>query len=75
MKSYKIPVIWSVTATMEIEAESLEDAILKAEGGRLSTTPDYLDGSFEVDMALLESYGHTGGFCNVDKYAYPLDAG
>ena len=55
MKSYKIPVIWSVTATMEIEAESLEDAILKAEGGRLSTTPDYLDGSFEVDRALLES--------------------
>ena len=62
MKSYKIPVIWSVTATMEIEAESLEDAILKAgkptaprrcpaEDGRLSTTPDYLDGSFEVDMA------------------------
>ena len=30
MKSYKIPVIWSVTAEMEIEAESLEDAILKA---------------------------------------------
>ena len=56
MKSYKIPVIWSVTATMEIEAESLEDAILKAEGGRLSTTPDYLDGSFEVDMALLHGF-------------------
>ena len=62
MKSYKIPVIWSVTATMEIEAESLEDAILKAgkptaprrcpaEDGRISTMPDYLDGSFEVDMA------------------------
>ena len=61
MKSYKIPVIWSVTATMEIEAESLEDAILKAgkptaprrcpaEDGRLSTMPDYLDGSFEVDI-------------------------
>ena len=67
MKSYKIPVIWSVTATMEIEAESLEDAILKAgkptaprrcpaEDGRLSTTPDYLDGSFEVDMALLHGF-------------------
>ena len=64
MKSYKIPVIWSVTATMEIEAESLEDAILKAGKptapgrnfqlatlNRLSTMPDYLDGSFEVDMA------------------------
>ena len=67
MKSYKIPVNWSVTATMEIEAESLEDAILQAgkptaprrcpaEGGRLSTMPDYLDGSFEVDMALLERH-------------------
>ena len=69
MKSYKIPVIWSVTATMEIEAESLEDAILKAGKptaprrnfqlatlNRLSTMPDYLDGSFEVDMALLERH-------------------
>jgi len=60
MKSYKIPVIWSVTATMEIEAESLEDAILKAEGGRLSTTPDYLDGSFEVDHACLEYLNENG---------------
>ena len=64
--------IWSVTATMEIEAESLEDAILKAgkptaprrcpaEDGRLSTTPDYLDGSFEVDMTLLERHAACEG--------------
>ena len=60
MKLYKIPVIWSVTATMEIKAESLEDAILEAEGGRLSTTPDYLGGSFEVDHACLEYLNENG---------------
>ena len=55
MKIYKIPVTWSVIATMEIDAESLEDAILKAEDASLPTDPDYLDGSFEVDHAWVRS--------------------
>ena len=54
MKTYKIPVSWTVTATMEIDAESLEDAILKAEDASLPTDPDYLDGSFDVDHACIE---------------------
>jgi len=54
MKTYKIPVSWTVTATMEIDAESLEDAILKAEDASLPTDPDYLDGSFEVDHDCIE---------------------
>ena len=54
MKTYKIPVTWSVIATMEIDAESLEDAILKAEDASLPTDPDYLDGSFEVDHDCIE---------------------
>jgi len=49
MKTYKIPVTWSVTTTMKIEAESLEDAILQAEDASLPTDSDYLEGSFEVD--------------------------
>ena len=54
MKTYKIPASWTVTATMEIDAESLEDAILKAEDASLPTDPDYLDGSFEVDHDCIE---------------------
>jgi len=60
MKTYKIPVTWSVIATMEIDAESLEDAILKAWDASLPTDPDYLDGSFEVDHACIEYLNENG---------------
>ena len=51
---FKIPVVWTVCGTMEIEADSLEDAVLKAEDEPLPTDNDYLEGSFEVDHAALE---------------------
>ena len=60
MKTYKIPVSWTVTATMEIDAESLEDAILKAEDASLPTDPDYLEGSFSVDHACIEYLNENG---------------
>lgn len=60
MKTYKIPVFWSVMALMEIEAESLEDAILKAEDASLPTDPDYVDGSFEVNHSCLEYINDNG---------------
>jgi uncharacterized protein YqgV (UPF0045/DUF77 family) len=48
MKTYKIPVSWSVMATMEIEADSLAEAIEKADEASLPTDPEYMDGSFEI---------------------------
>ena len=53
MKTYKIPVSWSVTATMKIEAESMAEAIEKAEQAPLPTDPDYMDGSFEINREVI----------------------
>lgn len=50
-KTFKIPVEWSVYATVEIEAESLEEAVKifdKTEDEiPLPTDNDYIDGSFK----------------------------
>lgn len=50
-KTFKIPVEWSVYATVEIEAETLEEAIKifdKTEDEiPLPTDTDYIDGSFQ----------------------------
>ena len=60
MKTFRIPVRWTVTATMEIPAESLEQAILIAEDASLPTDTDYLEDSFEVDHARLEYMNDSG---------------
>ena len=52
--TYRVPVSWSVCATMEIEAESQDDAIANALEAPLPTDNDYLDGSFKVDEELLD---------------------
>lgn len=49
MKTYRIPVSWTVTATMEIEAESLEEAVLIAEDSPLPTDSYYVESSFQID--------------------------
>ena len=54
VKEYRIPVSWSVCATMTIEAESLEDALEAAQDAPLPTDSDYLEGSFKVDEELLD---------------------
>lgn len=48
MKTYKIPVVWQMYGYVEVEAESLDEAIQKAQDAPL---PDgsYVEGSFEVD--------------------------
>ena len=51
---YKIPVEWTVSAIMEVEADSLEAAILKADDMPLPTDTDYIDGSFKVNHEMLE---------------------
>ena len=60
MKTFRIPVSWTVTATMEIPAESLEQAILIAEDASLPTDTDYLEDSFKVDHAHLEYMNDNG---------------
>ena len=51
MKTYKIPVFWSVYADMQIEAKTLRDAIKKANELELPQGT-YLEDSFAVDQEL-----------------------
>lgn len=53
MKTYKIPVTWTVAGTMNIRAENLADAIFQAENGDLPDPTDYIEGSFEINNATI----------------------
>jgi hypothetical protein len=49
-KTFRIACDWEVYGTMEIEAESLEEAIeIAIEDAPLPTDSEYLDGSFKVN--------------------------
>ena len=52
---YKLPVSWEVIATQEVEADSLEEAIMIAEETNLDLpeNSEYLDGSYEVNRELV----------------------
>lgn len=51
MKKFKIPVTWEMSGFVEVEAESLEDAVERFDNGYgdmcgLPANSDYVDGSF-----------------------------
>jgi len=50
---YKIPVYWTMFDTMEVEAESLKEAVNKAIDIMPLPDGDYVDGSFTVEMDTL----------------------
>jgi hypothetical protein len=47
---YKISCWWSVSGEMEIEANSLDEAINKAYDEALPEFIDYIDNSFQIDI-------------------------
>lgn len=53
MQTFKIPVTWSVYGTIEIQADTIEDAIKKFEENKeeipLPYDSDYIDNSFQMD--------------------------
>ena len=55
-KYYEIPCTWEVYGTVEIEADSLEEAIELAErdDSPMPDESDYVDGSFQVDRDIAE---------------------
>ena len=55
-KYYEIPCTWEVYGTVEIEADSLEEAIELAErdDSPMPDDSDYVDGSFQVDRDIAE---------------------
>jgi len=56
MKTYKIPCTWVMSGTLEIEADTVGEAILKAEYAPLPTEPDYMEGSFNIDLELMHQW-------------------
>ena len=55
MKTYKIPVVWTMMAYVEVKAESLDEAINEVMNAPLPDNGEYLEDSFEVDhMGLME---------------------
>ena len=55
-KYYEIPCVWEVYGTLEVEANSLEEAIELAErdDSPMPDDSDYVDGSFQVDRDIAE---------------------
>jgi|LakMenE18May11ns_1017448.scaffolds.fasta_scaffold9721213_1 hypothetical protein len=49
MKTYKVPVVWTMMAYVEVEAESLDEAINEVMNAPLPDNGEYLEDSFEVD--------------------------
>ena len=61
-KYYEIPCTWEVYGTIEIEADSLEEAIELAErdDSPMPDDSDYVDGSFQVDRDVAEEINKDG---------------
>lgn len=56
MKTYKIPCTWVMSGTIEVEADTLGEAIVKAEHAPLPTESEYIEESFAIDLELLHEY-------------------
>ena len=53
MKKFSIPVVWQVWDKIDIEAETIEEAIQYTKENLdilpLGTEPEYIDGSYQID--------------------------
>mgnify|MGYP006865009045 CR=1 FL=1 len=57
-KVFRLACAWQMYGTLEIEGDSLEDAIKKAHGSNVGLPQgEYLDDSFEVDLDASEEIG------------------
>lgn len=56
MPTFKVAVEWAVYSEVEVEAETLEEAINLAESPDfpLPLNPEYVDGSFNVNLEVTE---------------------
>lgn len=51
MKTYKVPVVWQMYGYVEVQADSINEAVNKAYDAPLPDDGSYIEGSFEVDGA------------------------
>ena len=53
MKKFSIPVVWKVWDKVEVEAETIEEAIEYVKNNinenPLGTEPEYIDGTYKID--------------------------
>lgn len=68
---FKIPVSWTSIGTMEVNASNLEEAIAIAEDDLtgLPKNSEYLDGSFEVNIDLINQVKSAVGEKNLANNA------
>lgn len=57
-KLYRIPVEWTVTGVMLVEADSVEEAIQEADNMPLPIAEDYVEGSFAVVQEFISSHNN-----------------
>ena len=62
MNTYRIPCNWTVAGTMEIQANSLGEAIELANEAPLPTDNDYIEGSFEINDQMIPYLNNEGSF-------------
>lgn len=58
MPKFRIPVRWEMYGVKEVEAKDIDEAadIVASEVKLCDIDADYLDGSFQVDYEMFESY-------------------
>ena len=54
MKTYRVPVVWQMYGYVEVEADSVSEAIQAAMAAPLPDDGSYIEGSFEVDDSLID---------------------
>lgn len=69
---YNIPVEWTVSTVLKIEADSLESAINKSDAVPLPDDAEYVDGSFAIHTDFLEDHNKGDDFLReLEEYNAP----
>jgi hypothetical protein len=69
-----IPATWSMSGEVHVKAVSLEDAILQANEISLDKFyTEYMDGSFEINEDIMESYPLNVASEEASKECYKID--
>jgi hypothetical protein len=55
-RTFQIPVVWTMSGVMLVEADDLDEAIRSADENPLPMNGDYLEGSFEVQHEAVHLY-------------------
>jgi hypothetical protein len=54
MKTYKVPVVWQMHGYVEVQADSVDEAIYEAKHASLPEDGSYIPYSFEVDDSMID---------------------